>query len=201
MLYVTGAVAHATIESTSEPAHRSASYDDLLALPEGVIGEIVDGQLYPQPCPAIPHARVASVLGMELGGAFDRGRYGPGGWIILDEPELHLEKDVVVPDLAGWRRERLADVAMDQAHLALAPDWVCEVLSPGNEIIDRTVKMDLYARQAVSFLWLIQPRTRSLEAYRLEGAAWLRLGTWHSEARVRASPFEAWELELGALWV
>ena len=111
------------------PAKRRATYDDLLAVPDTLVAEILDGNLVTHPRPAAPHARTASRLGMDLGSPFDRGRGGPGGWIILYEPELHLHADVVVPDLAGWRRERMPEMPVGPA-FELAPDWACEVLSP-----------------------------------------------------------------------
>ncbi len=110
-------------------APRRATYDDLLALPRNVVGEIIGGKLHTQPRPGGPHAAVASLLGMVLGNPFHRGSGGPGGWIILDEPELHLGTDILVPDLAGWRRTRMPEVP-DTAAFDLAPDWVAEVLSP-----------------------------------------------------------------------
>jgi Uma2 family endonuclease len=141
------------------------------------------------------------VLGGELSGPFHRGtRGGPGGWVLLDEPELHLHGgQVLVPDLAGWRRERMPQVP-DAAAFELAPDWVCEVLSPSTEAMDRATKLPIYAAERVSHAWLIDPMVRTLEAYRLEGSRWTLLGTWTGEAHVRVEPFEALELELGALW-
>lgn len=185
----------------ADPARRRATYEDVLRAPENQVAEVLDGVLHTHPRPAGPHARAASVLGMDLGNPFDRGKGGPGGWILLDEPELHLgpEPDVVVPDIAGWRRERMPEMP-DAAAFTLAPDWACEVLSPSTEGVDRSVKMDLYAREAVRHLWLVDPRARMLEAYRLEQRAWLRLGTWVGDAAARIEPFDAIELEVGALW-
>ena len=184
----------------ADPARKRATYADVLATPPNVIAEVIFGSLYTQPRPAGPHTRAASVLGMDLGGPFDRGRGGPGGWIILYEPELHFDDDVLVPDMAGWRRERMAETPA-AAFITLAPDWVCEVLSPSTEAIDRTEKMALYAREGVGHAWLVQPIVRTLEVYRRQGAAWLLVGVWRDGAMVRAEPFDAIELELGALWV
>src|SRR6476646_4505786 len=105
------------------------TYADIEALPPNQVGEIVRGVLYANPRPASPHAAAASAVGEELGPPFKRGRGGPGGWVILDEPELHLGEDVLVPDLAGWRRERMPELPR-AAFFTLAPDWACEVLSP-----------------------------------------------------------------------
>src|SRR6185437_11076720 len=123
------------------PAKHGATYADVLAAPAGMVAEVVHGVLHTQPRPAMPHTRAASRLGGELGGPFDRGRGGPGGWIILYEPELHLGEDILVPDLGGWRRERLPKVPMGAAYLTLAPDWICEVVSPSTQAFDRGDKL------------------------------------------------------------
>lgn len=151
-----------------------------------------------QPRPAAPHSVASSSLGGELLGPFQRDRGGPGGWIILDEPELHLHGDVVVPDLAGWRRERMPESPQGAA-FELAPDWVCEVLSPSTAASDRGVKRRIYAREGIRWLWLVEPATQTLEAFTLETSAWTLAGTWHGEERVRAVPFDAIEIELGVL--
>jgi Uma2 family endonuclease len=182
-----------------DPAKRRATYDDLVKVEPNLIAELVDGELVTQPRPASPHARAAFRLSTELGGPFDFGRGGPGGWVLLYEPELHLHGDVLVPDVAGWRRERMPQMP-HAAAFELAPDWVCEVLSPANARIDRAVKMPIYARERVGHLWLLDPLERTLEVYRLQDGRWLLLGTWADEARVRAEPFEVHEIELGSLW-
>jgi Uma2 family endonuclease len=185
-----------------DPAKRRATYEDVLAAPNHMVAEIIGGVLHTQPRPAVSHARASSRLGARLSGPFDEGRDGPGGWIILDEPELHLgvQPDIVVPDLAGWRRERMPRVPMQDAFIALAPDWICEVVSPSTQAFDRGDKMDVYARERVRHAWLVDPLAKLLEAWRLEGDRWLRLGSWRGDARIRVEPFEAVELELGMLW-
>ena len=182
-----------------DPARRKATYEDVLAAPEHLVAEVIDGELYTHPRPAAPHAEAASVLSMDIGSPFHRGRGGPGGWIILVEPELHLDPNILVPDLAGWRRERLPEVPKE-AFMTLAPDWVCEVLSPGTALLDRRRKMPIYARERVPHLWLVDPIVRSLELYLLEGERYVHLGTFGENERVRAVPFDAIELELEALW-
>jgi Uma2 family endonuclease len=177
-----------------------ATYDDLLAVPDNKVAEIVDGELFVSPRPASPHARSASVLGVELGGAFDRGRGGPGGWWLLDEPELHFGEDVLVPDLAAWRRERMPAVP-NAAFFTLAPDWVCEVASPSTEQLDRRRKRPVYAREGVAHLWIVNPLARTLEVHRLTPQGWLVTATHADADRVRAEPFEALELDLAALWI
>jgi Uma2 family endonuclease len=184
-----------------DPAKRRATYEDLRKVPDHLVAELIHGTLVTQPRPAAPHALAASVLGIELGGPFHRGKGGgPGGWIILDEPELHLRGGhVLVPDLAGWRRERMPEVSQTSA-FELAPDWVCEILSDSTKATDRADKMPLYAGEGVGHLWLVDPLARTLETYRLDGGRWLLLASWRDDAVVRAEPFDAIELELGALW-
>ena len=184
-----------------QPGHRPqpATYEDLLKVPDHLVAEIVDGELYATPRPAPRHADASSGLGGILRGPYDRGRGGPGGWHILFEPELHLGRDVLVPDLAGWRRERLPTLP-EEAYFSLAPDWICEVLSPSTAALDRVKKLTVYAREGVSHAWLIDPIAQTLEVLRLENGRWLIESTCAGSEVVRVPPFEAIELELGALW-
>ena len=182
-----------------DPARRRATYEELLAVPDHLVAELINGALITHPRPASRHALASSVLGSELVGPFHRGKGGPGGWILLDEPELHLHGDVLVPDLAGWRRERMPELP-DAAAFELAPDWVCEVLSPSTAATDRAEKMPIYAREGVPHLWLVDPIPRTSEAYRLEADRWTLLGTWRDDARVRVDPFADLELDLAGLW-
>jgi Uma2 family endonuclease len=176
-----------------------ATYADIEALPPNLVGEIVHGVLYANPRRATPHARAASRLGGDLGGPFDRGKGGPGGWILLDEPELHFGDDVLVPDLGGWRRERMPELP-HAAFITLPPDWVCEVLSPSTTKLDRAAKLPVYARERVSHVWLVDPLAKTLEIFRLDGETYRLVATHAEDAKVRAEPFDAIELELGALW-
>jgi Uma2 family endonuclease len=211
---VTGPIAAGLLGSTAmarplihlrNPPEVEAAFE---AAPPDALAEIIDGALHVQARPGRRHTRSASRLGGELSGPFDRGRGGPGGWVILDEPALHLGPgpDKLVPDLAGWRRERMPDALGDpddDAHYTLAPDWICEVISPSTERIDRTKKMRIYLREGVRHVWLLSPATQTLEVYtpddRVAGR-WTLLATHDGDERVRAEPFEAFELELGALW-
>jgi Uma2 family endonuclease len=195
----TGPGLHPEVMS-EKPPRREASFEDLEGVPPHQVGEIVGGELYVSPRPSPLHSRAAGRLFQALS-PFDRssGGEGPGGWVILIEPELHLGREALVPDLAGWRRERLPELP-DTAALTLAPDWVCEVLSPSTETLDRARKMGSYAREGVKHLWLADPRTRLLEVYRLEQGRWSRLGAYLGDALVRAEPFEALELRLNLLW-
>ena len=179
---------------------RAALYRDLEALPENMVGEILAGTLYASPRPSLPHAKASSRLGALLGGPFDLGTSGPGGWHLLDEPELHLGEDVLVPDLGGWRRERLPRMPRIAA-LSLAPDWVCEVLSPFSTAArDRGLKLPIYAREGVPFVWFVDPDARTLEAFRLAGSRYESLATHTGTDPVRAEPFAALEFSLGVLW-
>jgi Uma2 family endonuclease len=183
----------------SKPLKQDANYADLCAVPDNFVAEIIAGELYATPRPALLHAHAASVLGIELGGPFHRGRHGPGGWVLLDELELHFGADVLVPDIAGWRRERLPAVP-PAAFMTLAPDWLCEVLSPSTETLDRTRKLAIYAQEGVGHVWLLNPLLETLELMRLEAQRWVLLAVHEGRGRVRAEPFDAVELELGALW-
>jgi Uma2 family endonuclease len=184
----------------NEPARRIATYQDIVDLPENLVGEILYGELHTHPRPAPRHARAYSSLGGRLGGTYDWGQEGPGGWWILDEPELHLGRDVIVPDIAGWRRERMPALP-DAAWFDLAPDWVCEILSPSTARTDRALKMPLYARERVPYLWLVDPDARTLEVYQLQDAGqWLLLATLKDDDPVRQPPFDAISFPLASLW-
>ncbi len=176
-------------------------YEALQELPEQVVGEIIGGRLYTQPRPSFDHAGVSSALISTLFGPFQRGSEGPGGWILLFEPELHLGKDpnVLVPDLAGWRRTRMPE-RPTVAATSLAPDWICEVLSPSTAIKDREKKLPIYAHEGVAHAWLIDPDAKSLEIFRLHSGVWTLVARHGEDACVRAEPFDAIELELAVLW-
>lgn len=176
-----------------------ATWDDLLALPDHVVGEILGGELLVSPRPRGRHAFVASGLGHFVGGPFTYGP-GPGGWWILDEPEVHLGDDVLVPDLAGWRRERVP-VYPGKERMSVPPDWVCEVLSPSTHRIDRLRKMPILHGAGVGHLWLVDPDVRTLEVYRREPGGWLRTAMYADDEVVRAEPFDAIELDLGRWWL
>jgi Uma2 family endonuclease len=186
------------------PVPRRATYQDVLDAPEHLIAEVINGELVLQPRPVIAHQRASSELGIDLGGTIGR-RGPPDGWLILDEPELHLGPrdavDIVVPDLAGWRLSRLPTVPAT-AFITLAPDWVCEVLSPGTELRDRTAKLQIYAREGVAHLWFVSVQTRHVEIYRLdpETRLWTLLGTAQGNTKVRLAPFEEVEIDLSRLW-
>jgi Uma2 family endonuclease len=192
-----------SFQPMGKPARQPATYDDVLNAPPNKVAEIVEGELILSPRPAGPHSAAESALMEEIGPPFKRGRGGPGGWIILFEPELHLGSDVLVPDLAGWRRETMSVIAKKPAYFAIRPDWVCEVLSPSTERIDRGAKVRLYAAAGVSQAWLINPLLRTLEVLRLSSETpgqWTSVAIFNDDDRVRAEPFDAIELELAVLW-
>ena len=178
---------------------RKATYQDVLDAPPNMVAEVIDGTLHTQPRPAMRHAWASSRLGGRLDGPFNPGSAGPGGWWIIDEPELHLGEDIVVPDLAGWRRETMPHYP-DAAYCTVAPDWVCEVLSPSTRRIDLGGKRDIYAREGVSHLWFVDPDARTLEAFELREGQWLLLATLADEAPVSLPPFDAISFPLSALW-
>lgn len=165
-----------------------------------MVAEIIDGELRLMPRPAKPHAAAATALGEELGPPFKRGRGGPGGWMILFEPELHLGGDILVPDLGGWRLERMPVLTDEEPYFTLAPDWTCEVLSPSTAKMDRAEKLPIYARERVPHVWLVDPLLRTLEILELDGATWKILAVHRDDERVRAKPFDAIELDLAVLW-
>ncbi|AKT38329.1 Uma2 family endonuclease [Chondromyces crocatus] len=181
-------------------AQRPATYADLEAVPSHLVAELIHGVLHTFPRPAMPHGAAATALSMDLGSPFQRGRGGPGGWWFVLEPELHLGDDVVVPDLAGWRRERMPQMPR-APFVTLPPDWLCEVLSPSTATHDRLRKMPVYARAGVTWLWLLDPLARSLEVFHLlERKRYAQEQTFLEGEVVRASPFDAIELDLTAIW-
>jgi Uma2 family endonuclease len=182
-------------------AKKPSLYEQLIALPEGLTGEIFNGQLRTQPRPAWPHALASSRLGSDIEGPYGRGRGGPGGWWIVDEPEVHfiLDEEVTVPDIAGWRKARMPTPPLGHK-IQVVPDWVCEILSPSSKSVDREEKMPLYAHHGVRYAWLVDPDIRALEAYRLEDNKWTPLGVFRDKDEVCVPPFDAIVIRLGDLW-
>jgi Uma2 family endonuclease len=194
------------IQTTRTERTFAELYQELYRLPAHLRGEIIAGDLITSPRPALPHARANIDLSSELYLRYGRKPGGgdrPGGWWILQEPELHLETPgfthVLSPDLAGWRRERLPELP-DTAWLGLCPDWVCEILSPATARYDKREKARIYHEAGVIWRWIVDPRARTLEAFRREGAFWMLLGTWGGEDRVAVEPFDAVELEMEGWW-
>lgn len=184
----------------TKPAKHHATYQDVLDAPPHMVAELVGGELYLSPRPAKPHALAASALSGELGPPFHRGRGGPGGWIILHGTEVHLDGDVMVPDLGGWRRERMPSLDPALPYFELAPDWVAEILSPSTRRLDQAQKLPRYAHAGVGWCWVIDPPAKLLVVHELRDGAWSIIETHTGSEPVRARPFDAIELDLGALW-
>ena len=180
---------------------KQAVYDDLFSLPDNMVGEIIDGELIATPRPSRRHGVAASVLGSEILPPYQLGRGGgPGGWIIIDEPEISLGAHILVPDLAGWRRERF--LASEETNwISVSPDWVCEILSPKTVGLDKVRKMPIYAQHGIAHLWLVDPAAKTLDVFRLESNRWVLLATFIENDKVRAEPFDEIEIELGNLWL
>lgn len=190
----------ATIQTDHKEAQRpQATYQDVLDAPEGMIAEIISGELFLQPRPAPIHSRCAVGLVGALDGPFQRGIAGPGGWILLFEPELHIDQECLVPDLAGWRVERMTAVP-DGAFIELVPDWACEILSPSTRAKDIGPKRATYARLGVGNLWHVDPPAPTLETFQLVGGRWVLGHTFRSSETVRAAPFAEIEFPLDQLW-
>jgi len=184
-----------------QPACKPTLYEQLEQLPEGLTGEILNGQLHAQPRPTGPHAHAETELSIDIGNAYGHGRGGPGGWWIIIEPEIHFitDAEVTVPDLAGWRKERMPQIP-EGHRFEVVPDWVCEVLSPSTESKDRHIKMPIYAHYGVVYAWLVDPKQRSLEAYALDGSQWLLLGEASGNDAIAVAPYDALKLEPSNLW-
>ena len=183
----------------ADTASQKATYQDVLEAPPHMVAEIVSGNFYTHPRPTPRHVTAHTVLGACICVHFHVGAGGPGGWWILSEPELHLGEDIVVPDIAGWRRERMPVMPIT-AYFELAPDWVCEVLSPSTRLLDLGSKREVYAREGIGYLWLVDPDARSLEAFKLYGTEWLLIDTLFDDATVSLPPFEEFSFNLSNLW-
>ena len=184
----------------TEPVLRGATYEDLLKVSENLIAELIDGELYTWPRPGSPHARASTLLGGRIARGYDEGDAGPGGWWIVDEPEIHLGRDAMVPDIAGWRRERMPDYP-NTSGCEVSPDWLCEIQSPSTARYDRVKKLPIYARHGVQHVWLLDPSARTLEILRLEGRRWIVAANFGGDDVIRAEPFEEIEIPLAALWL
>ena len=188
-----------TQRKVAHPLHLRATYQDVLDAPPNKVAEVIDGTLHLQPRPAMRHARASSGMGAKISPPFDFGDDGPGGWWIIDEPELHLGENIVVPDLAGWRRETMPEFPVE-AYCTVVPDWGCEVLSPSTRAIDLGSKRDIYAREGVRHLWFVDPDAKTLEVFELHEGKWGLFATLTGDAPVSLPPFDAITFSLDALW-
>jgi len=184
----------------AEPARKGAVYQDLYEIPKNMTGEIVAGELIVTPRPSRRHSNASFALSSGIGPPYRFGRGGPGGWIILAEPEVSFGQDILVPDLGGWKKERFP-ISEDHNWISAAPDWVCEILSPSTARTDKADKMPIYAAHGVSYLWLVDPLAETLDVFGLEAGRWVVLGLFAGAKRVRAKPFHDMELDLGTLWL
>jgi Uma2 family endonuclease len=182
-------------------AKKFATYEDLLKVPDHLVAEIIAGELITSPRPGPRHARASTILSDEIVGPFDRGKNGPGGWWILFEPEIHLNGDIIIPDIAGWRKDAVPVLPTDKSYFEIAPHWVCEVISKSTARVDRVLKLPIYAREKVNHAWLIDPDKNTLEVFLRQENAWLLLNSFVGNDLVRAAPFDAIEIDLGALWL
>ena len=185
--------------ASTTPLPEPATYQDVLDAPPHRVAEIIDGTLHMNPRPAPRHALASSGIGAKVSPPYHYGDGGSGGWWIIFEPELHLGEDILVPDLAGWRRERMPDYP-ETAYFTLPPDWVCEVLSPSARAMDQGKKRDIYAREGVAYLWFVDPDARTLEAFELRDSQWVLLKTLTDNDPVSLPPFDAISFSLGDLW-
>ncbi len=183
----------------AESAKRNAVYEDLYSIPESSVGEIIGGDLYAHPRPARKHTHAVSGLAQRVGPPYQYGDGGPGGWVIWFEPEIGLGGNILVPDLGGWKVERLP-LEEETNWISVAPDWVCEVLSPSTATVDMIRKMPIYAEHGVEFAWIIDPALRTLEAYRNQAGKWVPIGSYHGGDCVRVEPFLEVGVNLADLW-
>ena len=185
----------------AELAKNKAAHEDLYSVPENMTGEIIDGELIVTPRPSRKHGFCATALGTAVTAPYQFGQGGgPGGWVFIIEPEVGLGEDILVPHLAGWKRERFP-FEEEGDWISVAPDWVCEILSPSTFRKDKVKKMPLYARHGVEHIWLIDPLAMTMDAFRLESGGWVLLGSYAENDKVRAEPFLEIEINLGDLWI
>lgn len=182
------------------PTSSAATYADLERLPPGMVGELLGGELFATPRPAPTHALVAGEMHGELWSRFQRATSGPGGWWILFEPELHLDGDVLVPDLAGWRVTTMPHVPTQQAFVDVVPDWVAEVASPTTAAWDRRRKLPRYYELGVGHVWLVTPETRSVDVFRHGPEGWYLAGVYSDEPDARIEPFHQAALDVARWW-
>jgi Uma2 family endonuclease len=184
----------------AEIVGRAATYKDLCDVPDQKVAEIIGGDLWVTPRPIVRHAHAAAMLTAQLIAPFGEGRGGPGGWWILPECEIHFRGDVLVPDLAGWRRSKLKKRS-SEAFMTQAPDWACEISSPSTRQLDRVVKAGIYARERVRHVWFVDPGRRSLEVLKLAAGIYVPILSLKGDQLAAAEPFDAVPFPLQRLWL
>lgn len=191
--------------SESTAARKRATEEDVRNAPEGMTAELVDGELFMAPRPAVPHAKAATALSSQLFMLLDHDQRTddegrpPDSWHILSEPEIHVGGDIFVPDIAGWRRSRVPTLP-ESPSISITPDWVCEVFSPSSYIRDRLVKASAYQRHGVPWIWYVDPSTRFVEAWRNTGKTWELVTQGAATDQFDAPPFEGVSVDLRRLW-
>lgn len=185
----------------NSPAKKIKSvHEQWIELPDHVVGEIISGELHVSPRPALKHGNATSSLLHELMGPFHKGKGGPGGWVIMMEPEIHLADHILVPDIGGWKRDKIPAIT-NETFFSISPDWVCEVLSPSTAGFDRVKKMPIYLEQNVKHIWLIDPILKTLEVFENNKTSWILVKTFMNDDKVRCVPFLEIEIDLSVLWV
>jgi Uma2 family endonuclease len=179
--------------------YKAATYADLQAVPDNLVAEIIFGELVTHPRPVLGHGAATSALGAVTSAPYQFGQGGPGGWVFVDEPEIHLGPHVLVPDIAAWRRERWLAKSSDP-FITVAPDWICEGLSPSTEKYDKGPKRAIYAQHGVEYLWFVDARVPSLECFVLQNREWVLKGAFFDKETVCMPPFEALTFSLEMLW-
>ncbi len=189
-----------SVDSDGEIEGRPATLEELEALGEDARVELIDGVLYELPVTTFEHGDIASLIVMAIGPAYQLGRGGPGGWWIQGENDFVAEgREVFRPDAVGWRKARLPAPERSK-RVAIAPDWVLEVLSPGTRRHDLVTKAAAYARIGVGYRWYVDPVVRSLEAFALRDGRWELVGCFRDDEVVRVEPFEAVEVAMADWW-
>jgi Uma2 family endonuclease len=173
---------------------------EVLLEPEERRLEVIDGVAEEKAAPGFNHALVVNQLGGIVGQAFGRkGRGGPGGWWITNDPDIELSSlDLVRPDVAGWRRERMPERPVVRP-VTVAPDWICEILSPSNRKRDLVDKHNLYHRHGVSHYWQVDPEAQTLTVLGHEPDGYKVLLVASGLQPVRAAPFEQLEFSVAEL--
>lgn len=183
----------------AERARARATYQDVLAAPERMIAEIIDGDLHTSPRLSPLHAHAKTAIGSTVFSAFSRETAASARWVVLNGPEIHFRDDILVPDIAGWRRERMPE-RPSEPYITVYPDWVCEVQSPSTVRMDRVHKKRIYAREGVQYMWLVDPEAETLEVLVRSGDLWQEVGLYSGDDKARAVPFDAIELDLSRWW-
>ncbi len=185
----------------SQSARRKASLAEFWAIPEASrFHELIAGELIEKAAPSGEHGDAQAGIVGALRSPFQRGsgRGGPGGWWIQSEVEVRLGDEIVRPDVVGWRRETCPDRPIGFPILH-RPDWICEVVSPGNAADDTVKKVRLYHRSQIAFYWIVDPRASSLTAMHWGDAGYVIVSAECGEL-VRVPPFEAIEIAVGTLF-